>query len=306
MCYCSTLSKIEEIIGQINFSITSLDPDFVYFKDTHQHLRFDRTEAAFFNNIDYYYGLFEERGDIFKNFVLQKIQLYKLEYELVRINLSVICDLRTFKNHTLDQKKPHDKGIISRVEKWYFSQVGSKKPTAEQKLKCSLELNEMAYVVLKNILECLDRIKTDSKKEQLIRDMQIIANNYWPDYIIENKFQNTIDKMQIPVDAHILTKKYAADIRKKMQLYASVDLDQSNKNIELCIEELLFSNKLNICPLSGDTIMKEYGIKPGKLLGMLKKEAVEISSKNIFLTESEILLKLKELHPVSDIHDINT
>ena len=48
-----TIQMIEEEISEINKVVKLLNPEFVYFKDTQQVLRSDKTEAAYFNNIDY-------------------------------------------------------------------------------------------------------------------------------------------------------------------------------------------------------------------------------------------------------------
>lgn len=53
-----TIQMIEAEISEINGAIALLNPEFIYFKDTQQILRSDKTEAAYFNNIDYYYVLF--------------------------------------------------------------------------------------------------------------------------------------------------------------------------------------------------------------------------------------------------------
>ena len=49
-----TIQMIEAEISEINGAIALLNPEFIYFKDTQQILRSDKTEAAYFNNIDYY------------------------------------------------------------------------------------------------------------------------------------------------------------------------------------------------------------------------------------------------------------
>ena len=58
------LSVISEKIEQINELFCELDDGLVFFSDTHQQIREDiNNEGAYYNNIDYFYGLFYERCD---------------------------------------------------------------------------------------------------------------------------------------------------------------------------------------------------------------------------------------------------
>lgn len=97
-----TIQMIEAEISEINGAIALLNPEFIYFKDTQQILRSDKTEAAYFNNIDYYYVLFIERNDIFSKFIEEKILLYELDYKSVMGYLQIFHDLRTYKSHRID------------------------------------------------------------------------------------------------------------------------------------------------------------------------------------------------------------
>lgn len=63
---------------------------------------------------------------------------------------------------------------------------------------------------------------------------------------------------EFPAGAHILTKKYAHSIREKMQIYRTLERDDRECKSKLLIEEKLFSEKLDICPLSAARIMEEF------------------------------------------------
>ena len=43
--------------------------------------------------------------------------------------------------------------------------------------------------------------------------------------------------------------------------------------------------------------MKEYNISPGRELGVLKRKAIELAYKNLYISEKELLDKLRELYP---------
>lgn len=300
MCTNETLLKIDNIISRINGTIKTFSPEFVFFKPTHQKLRHDKSEAAYFNNVDYYYGLFFERGDVFKRDILQKIQLYNLDYPMVKTGIDLIHDLRTFKSHTLDKSRPHDRRIINNVEKWYYTTVGSKTPTQSEIIQCSTELNEKALMILECIEACLTRIKVDSNYEAIIQNMVKINSNYFPDFAIEEKFSKAIREMQLSLDATALTKKYSNTIRGKMELLDNTDSEQREINLERCVEELLYTSKDIPCPLSATDIMGIYGISQGKNVGKLKQAAVAIFETDIFMTADEIAEKLIEKYPIGD------
>ena len=113
------LPIISEMIDQINDAVKKMDSNIIFFSTTHQELRVDiESKVAYYVNIDYFYGLFFERCDIYKELIMQKISLFNLEYEKVKSSISLIHDLRTYKSHTLDKVKVHDKNVIERVKKW--------------------------------------------------------------------------------------------------------------------------------------------------------------------------------------------
>lgn len=154
-----------------------------------QELRLDiEREAAYYVNIDYFYGLFFERCDIYIDFIMQKIMLFNLEYEKTKSSISLIHDLRTYKSHTLDKMKLHDKDLIDRVEKWHFRLTGSKKISDENYLICSNQLINLAEEILDAMLSCIRRIETDERKEHMIREMLMAKDNYCPDFYIESQF----------------------------------------------------------------------------------------------------------------------
>ncbi|MGN0244670.1 MAG: hypothetical protein ACI4DK_01745 [Lachnospiraceae bacterium] len=101
----------------LRFEMREIQPIYQYWKE----LRVDiENEAAYYVNIDYFYGLFFERCDIYREFIMQKVLLFNLEYEKVKTSMALIHDLRTYKSHTLDKVKAHDKEVIERIENGIF------------------------------------------------------------------------------------------------------------------------------------------------------------------------------------------
>lgn len=180
-------SSISEKVKQINDAVYKMESSIVFFSATHQELRLDiEREAAYYVNIDYFYGLFFERCDIYIDFIMQKIMLFNLEYEKTKSSISLIHDLRTYKSHTLDKMKLHDKDVIDTVEKWHFRLTGSKKISDENYLICSNQLINLAEEILDAMLFCIRRIETDERKEHMIREMLMAKDNYCPDFYIES------------------------------------------------------------------------------------------------------------------------
>lgn len=189
----SKLLMISEKIKQINNVVNKMESSIVFFSATHQELRLDiEREAAYYVNIDYFYGLFFERCDIYIDFIMQKILLFNLGYEKTKSSIALIHDLRTYKSHTLDKVKLHDKDVIDRVEKWHFRLTGSKKISDENYLICSNQLIDLAEEVLDAMLSCIRKIETDERKEIMIREMLMAKDNYCPDFYIESQFNTVI------------------------------------------------------------------------------------------------------------------
>lgn len=286
---------ISEKVVQINESVYKMESQIVFFSATHQELRSDiETEAAYYVNIDYFYGLFFERCDIYLDFIMQKILLYNLEYDNTKFSISLIHDLRTYKSHTLDKVKSHDKDVIDRIEKWHFRLTGSKKISDENYIICSNQLIDLVEGVIDTILVCIKKIELDERKEQLIREMLMAKENYCPDFYIESQFNSVMTVVGLKADAYILTKTYGKTIRDKMKLFSSLPKGEHEEKIGLLIEQILFSKDINICPLGGEKIMSEFGLTPGKELGELKRKAIELSREDPYCSAEQLLTLLKE------------
>lgn len=290
------LSVISEKIEQINELFCELDDGLVFFSDTHQQIREDiNNEGAYYNNIDYFYGLFYERCDMYKNIIMQKIQFYNLDYNTVKKSMNLLHDLRTYKSHTLDKNKNHDKLIIENVEKWYFQILGKKRVSLEDIELCSIELNKIICIIINSFIKCIEHINSDQKRNKIIEEIIQAKNGYYPDYYIEILFKQVTDKLELPMDAYILTKKYAKSIRDKMKIYQPIRKEKAEEEIKLIMEEIIFSDKLGICPLSAEDIMKEFQLESGKKLGKLKKMAIDLADKNLYITKDEILEELRKI-----------
>lgn len=291
----SKLLIISEMIKQINDIVHKMESRILFFSGTHQELRSDiENEAAYYVNIDYFYGLFFERCDIYRDYIMQKILLFNLEYEKVKSSLELIHDLRTYKSHTLDKWKTHDKNVIERVEKWHFRLTGNKRISNEDYLICSNELIDLAKNILDAILYCMKQIETDGRKDQMLREMLMAKESYCPDFYIESQFNEVMETMGLKADAHMLTKTYGKSIRDKMKLFSSLPAEKHKEKIGLLIEQILFSEDINICPLGGKRIMEEFGLAPGKELGDIKRKAMEFSKEDPYRSEEQLLILLKE------------
>ncbi|GEM_PF-1749160 len=288
------LPTISDKIKRINEIVAGMDDGIEFFSTTHHKFEGDvEKESVFENNINFFYGLFFERCDTYKNFILQKIQLYDLNYKEVYCSINLIHDIRTYKNHGLDKNKSHDNKIIMSVEKWHYNLTGSKQiDDSKYRIERTKDLTSRADKILDSILKCVEKIDGDGvRRKDMIDEMLMLKGQYFPEHKIEDCFKKALNKLGIKVDAKKLTKQYGCKIREKIKLNSDND---KTKNIDLWIEEILISERIVCCPLSADRIMLEFGLEPGEELGKLKEEAVELFDNNKFMSEEELLDKLKE------------
>lgn len=258
-------------------------------------MRFDiENEAAYYVNIDYFYGLFFERCEIYRVFIMQKILLFNLMYDEVRSSLSLIHDLRTYKSHTLDKDKSHDKNVIERIEKWHYKLTGRRRLCSADYLICSNELIDLVKKILEAMLCCIKKIEEDSRKDLIIREMLMEKESYCPDFFIEKQFNEVMLSLGLKADAHILTKKWGKNIRDRMKLFGPTSAEVRDEKMKLLLEEILFSKDVDICSLSGERIMSEFGMTPGRELGDMKRKAIELSKDDPYLTEENLLELLRE------------
>lgn len=286
--------KIEDSIISINDNCRKIDESFMYFSRTHQAVReCSGFEGDFRNNVTYFYSLFVERGNIFWNYISQKMQLYSLEYDKVKRSYDMICYLRTYYDHSLDDLKEHDKKIKVNVEKWIYMVCGNFQLQNEDDiLACSRKLMDMALIILENIQNCLDRILSFESKETVVRDMKECKDNAWPDYQIEEIFEKILQRLGIQLDAHVLTKKHAHKLRLKMQLTSMRDRQERERYLEGQIEILLYSEGLDVCPLSAIQLMEVFNLEPGPAVGKLMGQAMNIFKADRTITKEQILSKL--------------
>ena len=88
------LSKILQKINSINDLFSRLNKELIFFSPTHQRLRCDiENEAAWLNNIDFYYGLFYERCDIYWDYIFQKVMVYGGDYEGLKEGKAIFANL---------------------------------------------------------------------------------------------------------------------------------------------------------------------------------------------------------------------
>ena len=73
---------------------------------------------------------------------------------------------------------------------------------------------------------------------------------------------------------------------QSVELFCAYERDSK---IILRIEEILFHEKLGICPLGAKEIMEKFGLKPGKELGDLKRKAIDLAHENPYITKDELL-----------------
>ena len=288
------LPTISDKIKRINEIVAGMNSNIEFFSKTHQVFEENvEKELAFENNINYFYGLFFERCAIYKSFILQKIKLYKLDYDKVFLNINLIHSIRTYKNHTLNNNNKEDEKKIICVEEWHYNLTGSKEISdSKYSIERAIDLNSKADIILNSILKCVEKIDIDKeRRNDIIEEMLILKREYLPDYIIEEYFNKTLNKVGIVLDAKKLTKIYGCKIREKIKLNSE---NTKIENIELWIEDILFLEKIVCCPLGADRIMSEFGLEAGKEVGKLKEIAVKLYNKNKFLSEEELLNQLKE------------
>lgn len=288
------LPTISDKIKRINEIVAGMNSNIEFFSKTHQVFEENvEKKLAFENNINYFYGLFFERCAIYKSFILQKIKLYELDYDKVFLNINLIHSIRTYKNHTLNNNNKEDKKKIICVEEWHYNLTGSKEiGDSKYCIERAIDLNSKADTILNSILKCVEKIDIDKeRRNDIIGEMLILKREYLPDHDIEKYFNKTLNKVGIVSDAKKLTKIYGCKIREKIKLNSG---NTKIENIELWIEDILFSEKIVYCPLGADRIMSEFGLEAGKEVGKLKEIAVELYNKNKFQSEEELLNQLKE------------
>lgn len=299
MCKTIKPTDIDALVYNINDIFSAIMKGELFFEVTHAVLRDDiDNEASLYNNIDYYYGLFYERGYIYIDYLIQKMTVYSLDGNKVNKMLKLVHTLRTYKSHTLNRAKPHDNCIIEEAEAWYFVNAGDIHPEKGDVVAAEIALYNQVREVLNTILACVKSISSDSRKAIISAELLAVKEGSFPDYILEEICASVINKLEIKIDSYSFVKKYGSQIREKLR-FMKIETEEAREHIlSLCIEDILFSKELTLFPLSSDRIKEAYCIGNGKRLGELRRIAKDIYNENIFLNADELLAELIIKEPI--------
>ncbi len=231
-------------------------------------------ELGFLRMVSWLYVLYQEAGGVNVDFLSERLPVYDLDPDgKLHRHLGIVQELRTFLQHNLDPGKTQNRQIQENCERWFRSQCNTPVPAEEEQWnRCLIGLLNEALEFLKALRNCIRDIEQDESCEQIIHEWDFRRKRYHP----AHEFDELIARV-----GRDMGRESIEPVRLRKRFYdkwvKELDLLRGNYsfNIEArkLIEHALLVETTPVLPITGDDIMRVFGLEPGPQVGMLLKRA---------------------------------
>lgn len=235
---------------------------------------FSPSELGFYQVVSWLYCFYYEAGRVSFPFLLEHFPAYDLEnpkehrdhYERVR-------QLRTQLQHNLNLESSGDLDLQHRCESWYSMHCGSAIPGNEDEWRnCLLSLLRESQDLLEVAIDCVREIEKDESKERVVEQWLLqIRRSHSP-----HEFEKLVaiaarDMGQDFLDPVRICDRYYDKWSRELRLRTG-DYDFVFEARKLIEHTLLTDAELPL-PITGQDIIRRFGIPPGQEVGRLLKKA---------------------------------
>lgn len=256
--------------------------------------KFDPAELGFLRLASYLFVLYHEVGKVGVAFLVDRFDVYSLDGDgKLRKHCDAVKKLRTYLQHNLDPRKPHDKGIQEASECWLKEQCGTPIPGGELQWKKALTgVLEEAGRFLDAMLEAIRKIEGDESKEEICREWVFRVSRYHPpESFDELIFRVAADMGRDHIEpARMRRRYYEKWVEELSLLKPGYDFETEARRL---IEHALLFGSTPVLPVDGRDIMEEFQIQPGPQVGQMLVEARAIYESAPCSREA-LLQKLRE------------
>ena len=236
--------------------------------------RLQPAELGFIRMVSWLFVLYFETARVSVKFLTGKISVYGADRttELSGHSRVVRC-LRTSLQHHLELKSPDDAETRELCFEWYKKNCGTAVPDADGHWKgCLIAIIQQAVAFVSVLAGVARNIEKDDSRELICSQWRSRVNRYRTPLDCERLVSQIAGDMgRDHLDAGLLTKRNHQKWMSALELISSeAEIDQALRRL---VETTLLTETISVLPLSGDDIMAEFGISPGKRVGDLLKIA---------------------------------
>jgi hypothetical protein len=202
--------------------------------------------------------------------------------------------LRTFFQHNLDSRKPHDQGIHESCLAWFKEKCGTAVPATDAHwAACLSEMIRESAQCLEILVSTLRMIESDEYCEQICQEWcRRVSRTVAPHQFDELIAVVGTDMGRPEIDPPSFRKRNFDSWTKHLALLSeAADVQLEARKL---VENAMLTVIPDVLPITGKDIIQELQIEPGPLVGRLLAEARNLYG-NERLSREQLLGRLLEI-----------
>jgi hypothetical protein len=236
--------------------------------------KFVPAELGFLRLVSWLYVLFWEAGKVSVPFVMKRFEAYSLDADgKIRAHVTNVQELRTYTQHNLNNEEPHGKRTMEDCHAWFALRCGTAIPVSEDEWsRCVLALLHESLGFLEVLLSVLRSIEKDESRNVICLEWKFRRNRYHPPH----QFETLVSKIASDMGHEFIDQERL--VRRNYDKWTqSLKAFSSEYNFEVearkLIENAILTDLPNLMPITGEDVIREFNLEPGKLVGQLLGEA---------------------------------
>ena len=239
--------------------------------------RVNPPELAFYQAITWLYAFYMEAGRVSLRFLSERLPTYALGTNDAQLaHYADVRLLRTFLQHNLNLDSRQDVEVQRACERWFSASCGSYVPHDEIEwadcLRMLLGASE-SYLAL--LVRCVREIERDESVDMITQQWRVRLSKHHPKHEFERIVEMSMHNIgQDSLDPKIVTARYydkwSNDLRSRSEDYVF------EKEASRLVEQTLLNEMDPPIPISGNDIIREFGIPPGREVARLLRRAKAI------------------------------
>jgi hypothetical protein len=176
----------------------------------------------------------------------------------------------------LNNEEPHDKKTMGDCHAWFSIHCGTAVPVSEEEWNmCLVALLHEALEFLEALLNVLRSIEKDESKEVICKEWMFRRNRYHPPHQFECLVSTIASDMgHEHIDAERLVRRNYDKWTQSLRNFSSEYIFEVEAR--KLIENAILVDLQKLMPITGEDLIREFSLQPGKLVGHLLGEAREL------------------------------
>jgi hypothetical protein len=257
--------------------------------------KFVPAELGFLRLVSWLYVLYLEAGKVSVPYLSQRFDAYGLDPGgNIRRHLSTIQKLRTYTQHNLDSEETHDKGTIQDCQIWFSAQCETAVPDSESEWnRCVMGLPLESLGFLEVLLTLLRLIEKDESRVVICSDWRFRRDRYHSPHEFEAIAPKVASDMgNDSIDAARLVRRNYDRWAQCLRAFSSgYNFETEARKL---IENAILTDLVNLMPITGQDIIREFNLEPGAIVGRLLGEARKLYQQEP-CTREQLLERLKPI-----------